>query len=133
MDDRAGLHRLREIGLGTRHDDGSWTSRPLWIVDVDGEAYVRAAFGSRSQWLRSALDGAALRVEAPWGITSVRLVPVTDGVLNDRVSEAYRAKYGPGWPGPVRLMTGAVARSTTMRIALSTQSGSVADGSADAG
>lgn len=116
MDDRAGLHRLREIGLRTREDDGSWTSRPLWIVGVDGEGYVRAAFGRRSQWLRSALGGAPLCVEAPWGVLPVRLEPVTDSDLNDRVSEAYRAKYGPGWPTPVRVMTGAEARSTTMRI-----------------
>ncbi|WP_314614302.1 DUF2255 family protein [Streptomyces stackebrandtii] len=117
MDDRAGLHRLREIELRTRVDDGSWTSRPLWIVGVDGEGYVRAAFGRRSQWLRSALSGAPMRVEAPWGLFPVRLEPVLDSALEDRVSEAYRAKYGPGWPGPVRIMTGAEARSTTMRIA----------------
>lgn len=116
MDDRAGLHRLREISLGTYGDDGCWTSRPLWIVGVDGEAYVRAAFGSRSRWLGSALGGAPLRVEAPWGVLPVRLEAVTDSTLNDRVSEAYRVKYGPGWPGPVRVMTAAEARSTTMRI-----------------
>jgi hypothetical protein len=117
MDDRAGLHRLREIRLGTYDTDGRWTSRPLWIVGVDGDGYVRAAFGRRSRWLHRALGGAPLRVEAPWGVLPVRLDPVTDAALNDRVSEAYRVKYGPGWPAPARVMTAAEARSTTMRIA----------------
>ncbi|MFI8101180.1 DUF2255 family protein [Streptomyces sp. NPDC086023] len=106
-----------EIILWTRHaDDGRWSARPVWLVLVDGHAYVRSAFGRRSAWYRRVLDGAAVRVEADGAQGPVTLRPVTDPGLVRRVSDAYRDKYGLGWPGPVESMNLPGTAATTMRL-----------------
>lgn len=106
------LHRLDEIVIHTRGEDGSWAVRPLWVVVVAGQAYVRSAFGTRSRWFRRVREGAAVRVETLDGIAPVSLEPVHDAGLDDLVSQAYRTKYGPRWPGPVETLVGPTARAS---------------------
>ncbi|MFE3202378.1 DUF2255 family protein [Embleya sp. NPDC059237] len=120
MDDATELGGHHEISIHTRRGDGSWAAQPLWIVTVDGEAYVRSAFGARSIWYRRVRQGAEVRIEADGEVLSVLLEPVGDREFNQRVSDAYRAKYGPVWPGPVGNLVDAKAGTTTLRIALGT-------------
>ncbi|MEU9715058.1 DUF2255 family protein [Streptomyces sp. NPDC047976] len=103
-----------EIVLWTRHEDGRWSARPLWMVLVDGRAYVRSAFGRRSAWYRRVLGRADVRIETASGRLPVALRPVGDSGLVRRVSEAYRAKYGLCWPGPVASVNGPEAAATTL-------------------
>ncbi|WP_214411301.1 DUF2255 family protein [Sphaerisporangium fuscum] len=105
-----------EITLCVRHADGSWSARPIWVVTVTGESYVRSAFGERSAWYRRARTCPAALVEAGGAVYEARLDLVEDAGLIDRVSAAYRAKYGPSWPGPAETMTGPEAAGTTMRL-----------------
>ncbi|WP_051854514.1 DUF2255 family protein [Streptomyces sp. NRRL B-1347] len=111
-----------EIVLWVRHADGRWSGRAVWVVGVDGKAYVRSAFGRRSAWYRRVLRGAETEVgaEAGGARVSVALEAVDDPELVRRVSGAYRAKYGLSWPGPVESMNGPGAAATTMRLGLST-------------
>lgn len=104
-----------EIGLWVRDDGGRWSRRTVWVVVVDGEAYVRSAFGRRSAWYRGVLRRPDAEVEVVAGVRlGVVLRPVADPALVGRVSAAYRAKYGLHWPGPVESMNGAEAAAATL-------------------
>ncbi len=103
--------------MRVRHADGRWSARPIWVVAIDGAAYVRSAFGHRSGWYRRVLAGAETKVQLDGVTVPVRLAPVDEPTLVQRVSGAYRAKYGLSWPGPVQTITGLEAAGTTMRLA----------------
>ncbi|WP_338671412.1 DUF2255 family protein [Streptomyces sp. SCSIO 30461] len=105
-----------EIALWTRDAEGRWSARRIWVVVLDGEAYVRSAFGGRSAWYSQVLGRADTEVEVDGHRLSVTLQPVADPELVQRVSDAYRAKYGLSWPGPVESMNGHEAAATTMRL-----------------
>ncbi|MFE9635814.1 DUF2255 family protein [Streptomyces sp. NPDC006463] len=111
-----------EIVLWVRHADGRWSARTVWVVvlgglnGLNGQAYVRSAFGRRSAWYRRVLRDADTEVEVAGVRTSVTLRPVDDLELVQRVSGAYRAKYGLSWPGPVESMNGPEAAATTLRL-----------------
>ncbi|MGW3039819.1 DUF2255 family protein [Kitasatospora sp. NPDC001159] len=105
-----------EIVLWVRHADGRWSARTVWVVVLNGEAYVRSAFGRRSAWCRRVLRHADTEVEVAGVRLSATLRPVDDPELVQRVSGAYRAKYGLSWPGPVESMNGPEAAATTMRL-----------------
>ncbi|MEU6706122.1 DUF2255 family protein [Streptomyces wuyuanensis] len=105
-----------EIVLWVRHADGRWSARTVWVVVLDGEAYVRSAFGRRSAWYRRARRGAEVEVEVAGVRLSARLRPVENPALVLRVSDAYRVKYGLNWPGPVESMNAPEAAAATMRL-----------------
>ncbi|MEU6220642.1 DUF2255 family protein [Streptomyces sp. NPDC047022] len=105
-----------EIVLWVRHTDGRWSARTVWVVPLDGEAYVRSAFGPRSAWYRRVLRHADTAVVVDGVRLSVSLQPVDDPGLVQRVSGVYRAKYGLNCPGPVESMNGHEAAATTMRL-----------------
>lgn len=105
-----------EIVLWVRHANGRWSARTVWVVVLDGEAYVRSAFGRRGVWYRRVLRHADTEVEVAGVRLSVTFQPVDDPELVQRVSGAYRAKYGLSWPGPVESMNGHEAAATTMRL-----------------
>ncbi|MFF5205269.1 DUF2255 family protein [Streptosporangium sp. NPDC000396] len=107
---------LAEIVMRVRREDGSWSARPIWVVAVDGDAYVRSAFGHRGAWYREVRAGAAAEIEAAGMILPVRLEPVSDPALVQRVSDGYRAKYALSWPGPAETMAAGEACATTMRV-----------------
>ncbi|MFD5428499.1 DUF2255 family protein [Streptomyces sp. NPDC127084] len=105
-----------EIVLRVTDADGRWSARTVWVVVLDGEAYVRSAFGPRSAWYRRVLRHADAEVEVAGQRLPVSLQPVRDPELVQRVSDAYRAKYGLTWPGPVESMNGHEAAATTLRL-----------------
>lgn len=106
-----------EIVLWTRHTDGRWSGRTVWMVLVDGRAYVRSAFGRRGSWYLRVLRRADAGVEAGGALLSVTLRPVSDPGLLWRISDAYRAKYGLSWPGPAESMTRPDACAATLCLA----------------
>jgi hypothetical protein len=61
--DRATLARLDEsieVDMATPRRDGSQSCRPIWVVVVDGTAYVRSYRGESGAWYRRArADGRA--------------------------------------------------------------------------
>jgi antibiotic biosynthesis monooxygenase (ABM) superfamily enzyme len=116
MNDAIELGGHHELLIRTRRRDGSWAAQPVWVVTVDGEPYIRSAFGTRGLWYRRVRKDAEVRVEADGETLPVRLVPADDRDLNRRISDAYRAKYGPVWPGPVGNVVGADACATTLRV-----------------
>ena len=96
-------------------DDGVTYGTPTWIwsVAVDGALYVRAYNGPDSRWYQSAVRQKAGRIIAAGMTKEVAFEPV-DGPINDRIDDAYRAKYrGSAY---LSSMIGARARSAAVKV-----------------
>jgi hypothetical protein len=83
-----------DLHIAPLRDDGTTYGTPTWIwsVAVDGGLYVRAYNGQRSRWYQAALRQKAGRITAAGMTKEVAFEPV-DGPVNDRIDDAYRAKY----------------------------------------
>ena len=112
------LRRIAErddLRIAPFREDGVTYGTPTWIwsVAVDGDLYVRAYNGQSSRWYRAAARQKAGRITAAGPTREVAFEPV-EGAINDRIDEAYRAKYR-GNPYLVSMIS-ARARSATVRI-----------------
>jgi hypothetical protein len=112
------LHQIAkadDLHISPFREDGMTYGTPTWIwsVAVDDALYVRAYNGRNSRWHQAALRQKAGRIVAAGMTKEVTFEPV-DGPINDRIDEAYRAKYrGSPYLAP---MIGARARAATVRI-----------------
>jgi hypothetical protein len=112
------LRRIAEtddLHVAPFREDGATYGTPTWIwsVVVDGDLYVRPYNGTSSRWYQAALRQKAGRITAAGMMREVAFEPV-DGAVNDRIDDAYRAKYtGSPYLAP---MVGARARAATVRI-----------------
>ena len=112
------LHRIAEaddLHIAPFREDGVTYGTPTWIwsVAVDGGLYVRAYNGQKSRWYQAALRQKAGRITAAGMTREVAFEPV-EGPVNDRIDDAYRAKYrGSPYLSP---MVGASARSATVKV-----------------
>jgi hypothetical protein len=85
----------------------------IWCVAFDGALYVRAYNGQKSSWYQAALQQKAGRITAAGMTIDVTFEPV-DGSINDRIDDAYRAKYhNSPYLDP---MLGARARAATVKV-----------------
>ena len=113
------LHRIAEaddLHIAPFREDGVTYGTPTWIwsVAVDDALYVRAYNGRASRWYRAALRQKAGRIIAAGMTKEVAFEPVDDAPTNDRIDDAYRAKYrGSPYLGP---MIGARARAATVKV-----------------
>jgi hypothetical protein len=96
---------------GTTYGTSTW----IWSVVVQDALYVRAFNGTSSRWYQAALREQAGRITAAGVTREVAFAPV-DGPINDRLDEAYRAKY-TGSPY-LASMISARARAATIRVLL---------------
>jgi hypothetical protein len=64
----------------------------IWSVVVDDALYVRAYNGPSSRWYKAAMNQKRGRITAAGMTKDVTFEPVDDSI-NDRIDEAYRAKY----------------------------------------
>ncbi len=105
-----------DLHISPFREDGVSYGTPTWIwsVAVDDALYVRAYSGRKSRWYQAAMRQKAGRITAAGMTKEVTFEPV-EGPINDRIDNAYRAKYrGSPYLSP---MIGARARSVTVRIA----------------
>lgn len=108
-----------DLHISPFRDDGKTYGTPTWIwsVVVGDVLYVRAYNGKSSRWYQAALRQKAGRITADGMTINVSFEPVAEpdsGPLNDRIDDAYRAKYkGSPYLAP---MIGTRARSATVRI-----------------
>lgn len=110
------LGDAEEIQISTRRPDGTWGfARPIWIVQVGGELYIRSYHGTRGAWYRRALrDGTALVRTSGLSLT-VHLVPAPDAD-HATIDTAYRDKYGRYGSAYVTPMTAVASHATTLRL-----------------
>jgi hypothetical protein len=103
------LHIAPFRGDGVTYGTPTW----IWSVAVDDALYVRPYNGQNSRWYLAAVRQKAGRITAA-GMTKDVSFEAVDGPINDRVDEAYRAKYhGSPYLSP---MIGARARSATVKV-----------------
>jgi hypothetical protein len=104
-----------DLHVAPLRDDGVTFGTPTWIwsVAVDGDLYVRAYNGRNSRWHQAALKQKVGRIVAAGKTSAVAFEPV-DGPIQDRIDDAYRAKYrNSPYLSP---MIAARARSATVKI-----------------
>jgi hypothetical protein len=104
-----------DLHIAPFREDGATYGTPTWIwsVAVDDALYVRAYNGRKSRWYRAALRQKAGRITAAGLTMEVTFEPV-EGPINDRIDDAYWAKYkGSPYLGP---MIGTSARSATVKV-----------------
>jgi len=89
------------------------TPTSIWSVAVDDSLYVRAYNGGQSSWYQAAVSQKVGRIHAAGMTKGVAFEPVT-GPINDRIDDAYRAKYASS--PYLDAMTSARARSATVRL-----------------
>lgn len=104
-----------DLHISPLREDGKTHGTPTWIwsVVVDDALYVRAYNGPKSRWYQAAIRQKAGRITAA-GITKEVTFEPVEGPINDRIDDAYRAKYKDS--PYLRPMIGARARSATVRI-----------------
>lgn len=104
-----------DLHVSPFREDGVTYGTPTWIwsVVVDGDLYVRAYNGQESHWYQAAMRKKAGRISVA-GVTKDVSFERVDGLVNDRIDDAYRAKYKSSpYLGP---MIGTRARSATVKI-----------------
>jgi hypothetical protein len=112
------LRRIAEtddLHISPFREDGVTYGTPTWIwsVVVDDGLYVRGYNGQQSRWYQAATRQKAGRIRAAGMTKAVRFEPV-DGAMNDRIDDAYRAKYANS--PYLKPMISAGARSATVRV-----------------
>jgi len=116
----AELHRIAEaddLHISPFREDGVTYGTPTWIwsVAVVDALYVRGYNGVKSRWYQAAVQQRAGRIKAAGITREVVFEAVVDEVMNDRIDEAYRAKYAKS--PYLTPMIGDRARAATIRIA----------------
>jgi len=104
-----------DLHIAPFRDDGVTYGTPTWIwsVVVEGELYVRAYNGQNSRWYQAALKQKAGRITVA-GIRKEVTFERVDGLVNNHVDDAYRAKYkNSRYLAP---MIAAQARSATVKV-----------------
>jgi hypothetical protein len=110
------LDRAREIDIVTPRRDGSLASRPIWVVVVDGQAYVRSWLGERGAWYRRGRADGRAAIEVNGRTIDVGLEPEQGDELNQRISHAFKLKYGKRSPQSTEEMVTGEAPETTLRL-----------------
>ena len=112
------LDRIAEsddLHISPFREDGRTYGTPTWIwsVVVDGNLYVRSYNGPTGRWYQAAIQQKAGRI-ATAGITKEVAFQPVDGAIQDRIDDAYRAKYkGSSYLSP---MINARARAATVKV-----------------
>ena len=104
-----------DLYISPFREDGTTYGTPTWIssVVVEDALYVRAYNGTKSRWYQAAVRQKAGRIMAAGMTKEVTFEPV-EGPVNDRIDDAYRAKYKANpYLSP---MIGARARSATLKV-----------------
>ena len=104
-----------DLYISPFREDGRTYGTPTWIwsVVVDDGLYVRAYNGQKSSWYQAAVRQKAGRITAA-GMTKEVTFETVEGATNDRVDDAYRAKY-KGSPY-LKPMIGTPTRSATVKV-----------------
>ena len=111
--DRIGA--AEELTNAPRRTDGTLLrARPIWVVRVGDQLYVRSWRRADGSWFQTGQRSGEGHISAGGVERDIAYVPAAD-VVNDAVDAAYRDKYGR-YPSYVTPMVSAQARATTLAI-----------------
>ena len=79
------------VRIVTQDEDGDERDTPVWIVVVDGAAYVRT---NDSRWLANIRRGSSVALRLDATTRPVSAEEVEDPAVAASVEAAYKAKYG---------------------------------------
>jgi hypothetical protein len=105
-----------EVDMLTPRGDGSVSIRPIWVVVVDGDAYVRSYKGASGAWYQHALTDHRAAIGLDDQTFDVGFEPEHDDQLNERISTAFRQKYEERSPSATEAMVNAEVSATTLRL-----------------
>jgi hypothetical protein len=90
----AKIAKANDLHIAPFREDGKTYGTPTWIwsVVVDEAFYVRAYNGRSSRWYQAAMLQTAGGILVAGMTKEVTFEPV-EGAINDRIDDAYRAKY----------------------------------------
>ncbi len=106
-----------ELGIASSRPDG--TLRPsitIWFVRSGDELYVRSAYGPENGWFRRALTSREGRIRVGSWERDVAFEVPDDPSLDDRLHQAYHAKYDRYGPVIVGTVVSDTAASCTLRV-----------------
>ena len=109
------IAKADDLHISPFREDGATYGTPTWIwsVVVGDALYVRAYNGRTSRWHQAAMRQKAGRITVAGMTKEVAFEPV-EGTINDRIADAYRAKYADSpYLSP---MISERARSTTVKV-----------------
>jgi len=109
------IAKTDDLHISPFREDGTTYGTPTWIwsVVIDDDLYVRAYNGRNSSWYRAAMHQKAGRITAA-GMTKEVAFDRVDGAIQNRIDDAYRAKYKDSEYLPP--MIGERARSATVKV-----------------
>ena len=114
-DQLATLGHQVEIDIApTRADGTSAPDRPIWIVAVDGNLYIRSYHGPDGAWYRQARRTRRAHITAAGANYDVTLTP--DDIDPAAIDAAYRDKYTRHGRSYVDAMVTPGAAATTLRV-----------------
>jgi hypothetical protein len=105
-----------DLHIAPFRENGVTYGTPTWIwsVAVEDSLYVRGYNGKSSRWYQAAIRQESGRIIAAGMTKEVAFEPVDDRAMNDRIDDAYRAKYSSSpYLAP---MIGSRARSATVLV-----------------
>ena len=104
-----------DLHISPFREDGKTygTATWIWSVVVDDALYVRAYNGQKSSWYQAAMRQKAGRITVH-GVDKEVSFEAVNGKVQDRIDDAYRAKY-KGSPY-LRPMIGPQARAATVKV-----------------
>jgi hypothetical protein len=106
-----------ELEIASLRRDGALRKpRTIWVVRVGDDLYVRSVNGRGSGWFRGVQTRYEGHIRAGGVEKDVTLVE-DDSDVNDRIDDAYRAKYGRYAVSIISHITGPEARSATLKLA----------------
>jgi hypothetical protein len=114
-DELARVDAAQELEMAPVRRDGTLRRPvPIWVVRVDDDLYVRAAYLEGSGWHRVVRASGRARIRAA-GVEKDVTVEEAESAVNDQVDAAYRSKYGR-YASIVDDITDAAHRATTLRL-----------------
>ena len=115
--DLARIADAEELTIQPQRADGSLRNPlPIWVVRAGDELYIRSYKGDAASWYRTVKASHAGHVSAGGVEADVEFGEETDGTVNDRIDEAYRAKYGRYGANYVDAINSPTSRATTLRL-----------------
>jgi hypothetical protein len=114
-DELAKVAAAEVLEITSLRSDGTQSSaRTIWVVPLADDLYVRSVNGPGSAWFRDVTQRHEGHIRAGGVDQDVTLVETHDD--DDGIDAAYRAKYNRYADDILDHITGAEARSTTLRL-----------------
>ena len=91
--DLAAIAAAKEVRIETRSAAGEAHRTIIWIVEQDGDVYIRSYLGPRGRWYREALADPEVAIHLDGRRVAAKAVPATDPASVQACSAGLTAKY----------------------------------------